>query len=68
MAFKEVLTFPFSKLSNNNALQTFDRMEEVYDKLDFLEITAFLDGFKVLKNQLSDTLRPHMGSAITRRH
>jgi hypothetical protein len=67
MAFKEVLTFPFSKLSNNNALQTFDRMEEVYDKLDFLEITAFLDGFKVLKNQLSDTLRPHMGSAITRR-
>ena len=67
MAFKEVPVFPFSKLSNNNALQTFDRMEEVYSKLDFLEIGAFLDGFKTLKNQLSETLRPHTGSAITRR-
>ena len=67
MPFKKVQDFPFARLSNNNALQTFDRMEEVYVKVDFLETTALLDGFVVLKNKLSETLRPHTGSAITRR-
>jgi|GEM_PF-1625999 len=67
MMFKKAHDFPFTRLSNNNALQTFERMEEVYEKIDFIEISVYLDGFKDLKKRLSETLRPHTGSAITRR-
>jgi hypothetical protein len=67
MLIRKLQDFPFSRLSNNNALQTFDRMAEVYAKLDLLQGSAYLDGFVAMKNQLSETLRPHTGSAITRR-
>ena len=67
MLIRKLQDFPFSKLSNNTALQTFDRMAEVYAKLDILQLAAFLDVFVGMKTQLSESLRPHTGSAITRR-
>ena len=67
MLIRKLQYFPFGRLSNNNALQTFDRMAEVYAKLDILQLAAFLDGFVGMKTQLSESLRPHTGSAITRR-
>jgi len=67
MLFKKVQDFPYSRMSNNNALQTFERMAEVCSKLDILEITAYLDGFVTLQKDLSELLRPKISSAITRR-